>query len=180
VTLRPFDRHHPRLGPGAWVDPAALVIGDVDIGADSSLWPYTVARGDVNRIRIGARTNIQDHSVLHVTHDSRFHPGGHALVIGDEVTVGHRVILHGCTVGDRCLIGMGAVVMDGAVLEPQVLLGAGSLVPPGKVLEGGHLWLGSPARRVRALTGEEREAILYSAGHYVRLKNRHRDQETAS
>lgn len=156
------------------MDPSAVVIGDVVLGEESSLWPMVVARGDVNAIRIGSRTNVQDGSVLHVTHDHGEHPGGHPLSIGNEVTVGHNVTLHGCTVGDRCLIGMGAIVLDGAVLEPDVLVGAGSLVPPGKVLGGGALWLGSPVRRVRALTPEEIHRLAYSADHYVRLAGEYR------
>jgi carbonic anhydrase/acetyltransferase-like protein (isoleucine patch superfamily) len=172
--LRPYAGHNPRIATSAFVDPTALVIGDVEIGADASVWPMSVVRGDVNRIIVGPRTNIQDGSVLHVTHDSYYQPGGFALQVGAEVTVGHRVILHGCEVGNRCLIGMGAVVMDGARLQPEVVLGAGSLVPPGKLLEGGHLWLGSPVRRIRPLSTDEIERLAYSAAHYVRLKDRHR------
>ncbi len=135
MSLRPYQQQSPTVAASAYVDPAAIVIGDVVIGADSSLWPMAVARGDVNFIRIGARSNIQDGSVLHVTH-ARGDQAGHPLLIGDEVTVGHNVTLHGCSIGDRCLIGMASTVLDGAVLEPYVLLGAGSLVPPGKRLEG--------------------------------------------
>jgi carbonic anhydrase/acetyltransferase-like protein (isoleucine patch superfamily) len=155
------------------VDNTALVVGRVRIGDDASLWPMAVARGDVNAIEIGARTNIQDGSVLHVTYDSHYEPGGRPLCIGDGVTVGHRVILHACTVGDYCLIGMGSVVLDGAVLQPRLMLGAGSLVSPGKELEGGFLWLGSPARKMRPLTDQELAFLEYSALHYVALKNKH-------
>lgn len=158
----------------AYVDEQALVLGDVEIGADSSVWPMTVVRGDVNRIRIGERTNIQDGSVLHVTHDGEFDPGGSPLIVGSEVTVGHKVVLHACTVEDRCLIGMGAVVLDGAVVKSGAMVGAGALVSPGKVLDGGYLYLGAPARQARALTERERSFLEYSAAHYVRLKNRHR------
>lgn len=171
MSVRPFKDKVPQIAPGVYVDAAAVVIGDVIIGADSSVWPMAVLRGDVNTIRVGARTSIQDGSVLHVTHDHADVPGGHPCVVGDDVTVGHKVVLHGCTIGDRCLVGMGAIVLDGARLEPEVLLGAGSLVPPGKVLEGGYLWLGAPVRRIRPLTGAEREKLRYSAAHYVRLKN---------
>ncbi len=174
MTIRRFENITPVIDASAYVDDAALVIGDVAIGANSSLWPFVVARGDVNAIRIGARTNIQDHSVLHVTHDGPYNPGGHALHIGDEVTVGHRVILHGCTVEDRCLIGMGATIMDGALVRSQCMVAAGSLVPPGKELESGYLWLGSPVRRQRELRADELAAIAYSAQHYQRLKDRHR------
>ncbi|KPK38299.1 MAG: hypothetical protein AMJ69_08770, partial [Gammaproteobacteria bacterium SG8_47] len=114
MAIRTYNGITPRIDASAFVDDTALVVGNVSIGADSSIWPFAVARGDVNQIHIGHRTNIQDHCVLHVTHDSGYNPGGHALHIGDEITVGHRVILHGCTIEDRCLIGMGAIVMDGA------------------------------------------------------------------
>lgn len=175
MTVRNFQDIAPQLQSGVFVDDTALVLGDVAIGADSSIWPMTVLRGDVNKIRIGARSNIQDNSVVHVTHAHPGVPEGHAVVVGDNVTVGHRVILHGCEIGDHCLVGMGSTVMDGARLEPYVLLGAGSLVAPGKVLEGGYLWLGSPVRKIRPLTDEERRWIEYSAQNYVELKDRHLD-----
>ncbi|TDY03894.1 gamma carbonic anhydrase family protein [Thiohalophilus thiocyanatoxydans] len=172
MAIRDFEEVMPDLHPDVYVDESALVIGDVVIGKDSSVWPFAVIRGDVNIIRIGASTNIQDNSVLHVTHDGPHNPGGYALNVGDNVTVGHRVILHGCSIADNCLIGMGATIMDGAVIPEHTIIGAGSLVTPGKELESG-LWLGSPARRVRELSDEERDLIVYSARHYVRLKNRH-------
>jgi len=173
MPIREFEGHRPAIAPGAFIDETALVVGDVALGENGSLWPFTVARGDVNRIRIGARTNIQDHCVLHVSHDGPHRPGGNDLVIGEGVTVGHRVTLHGCHIASDCLIGVGSIVMDGAVLGRHTLLGAGTLVPPDKTLEPGYLWLGSPARRVRALTDEEIAAIEYSAAHYVHLKDRH-------
>lgn len=173
-NIRPFRQTRPSVPASAYIDPAAIVIGDVVLGEEASLWPMAVARGDVNRIRIGARTNIQDGSVLHVTHDHGDAPGGHPLLIGDEVTVGHNVTLHGCTIGSRCLVGMGSIVLDGAVLEQHVLLGAGSLVPPGRVLDGSALWLGNPVRRVRSLTASEIERLAYSAEHYVRLAEEYR------
>ena len=142
------------------------------MGDDCSVWPMTVIRGDVNHIRIGNRSNIQDGSILHVTHASA-NNDGYALTIGDDVTAGHQVILHGCTIEDRVLIGMGATIMDGAVIQSDVVLGAGSLVAPGKVLESGYLYLGSPAKRVRALTDAERAFFTYSAGNYVKLKDLH-------
>lgn len=175
MAIRPFRHVEPTLHASAYIDPQAVVIGDVVVGADSSLWPMAVARGDVNYIRIGARSNIQDGSVLHVTHGHGEVPAGHPLLIGDEVTVGHNVTLHGCTIGDNCLIGMGSIVLDGAVLEPYILLGAGSLVPPGKILQGGYLWMGSPVKKVRPLTDAERERFAYSAAHYVRLKETYRE-----
>ena len=163
MTIRVFENVIPTIADSAYIDPAALVIGDVSIAADASLWPMAVARGDIGSIRIGARTNIQDGSILHVTHDGPHAPGGYNLNIGSDVTVGHKAILHGCTIGEHCLIGMGAMIMDGARLEARVLLGAGSLVTPGKVLEGGYLWLGSPARRVRPLRSEELDYLDYSS-----------------
>ena len=175
MAIREFEGVLPDIEPTAYVDDTALVIGHVEIGHDSSVWPYTVIRGDVNRIRIGAKSNIQDQSVLHVNHNGPFNPGGNALSVGNKVTVGHRVILHGCTILDNCLIGMGATVMDGAVIQSNTIVGAGSLVTPGKELQGGYLWVGSPVHRVRALSEEEISAIDYSASHYVRLKNRHHE-----
>ena len=172
--VRIFDNQRPAIHASAWIDPAAVVIGDVVIGADSSIWPAAVVRGDVNSIRIGRATNVQDGSVLHVSHAGEFGEGA-ALDIGDEVTVGHRVILHACSIHDRCLIGMGSIVMDNAVIEREVILAAGSLVPEGKRLEKGHLYLGSPATRKRPLTQRERDWLAYSASHYVRLMQRHRD-----
>ena len=171
--IRSFENIMPTIDPSAYIDEQALVIGDVEIEADSSVWPFTVIRGDVNTIRIGARTNIQDNSVLHVTHDGPYNPGGFTLNIGDDVTVGHRVTLHGCDIKDACLIGMGAIIMDGAIVHAGTLVAAGSLVPPNKEVEGGYLWLGNPVKRIRELTTEERESIHYSAQHYLRVKNHH-------
>ncbi|WP_295443424.1 gamma carbonic anhydrase family protein [uncultured Thiodictyon sp.] len=172
--IRPFEGQYPDIDPSAWVDPTAVVIGDVTLGPGASVWPLSVIRGDIHRIRIGAGTNIQDGSILHVSHDSRFRPGGAPLIIHERVTVGHQVVLHGCEIGDLCLIGIGARVLDGAIIEPGTLLGAGSLVTPGQVLTGGALWVGAPARRVRALTERELEYLEYSAANYVRLAGRYR------
>jgi len=174
MAVRSFEGRDPLLAKGVWIDEAAVVIGDVSIGAESSVWPAAVVRGDVHRIRIGARTNIQDGAVLHVTHVHDDAPGGHALEIGDEVTVGHRAVLHGCQVGDRCLIGIGATLLDGVVVPKGTIVAAGALVTPGKHLEPGYLWLGAPARRGRALTEADQAQLAYSARHYVRLKDRHR------
>ena len=151
MSIRTFENIAPQIADSAYVDETALVIGAVRIDEDVSLWPKVVARGDVNTIEIGARTNIQDGTILHVSHDSEFEPGGFPLTIGADITVGHQAILHGCSVEDHCLIGMAATVMDGALLRSGVILGAGSLVPPGRELEGGYLWVGSPARKVRPL-----------------------------
>lgn len=177
MNIRDYLGITPTIGEDVFVDDTALVLGDVHIGRDSSIWPFTVVRGDVNKIRIGENSNIQDNSVLHVTHPHGDVPEGYAVSVGNNVTVGHRVILHGCEIGDNCLIGMGSTVMDGAVIEPYVLLGAGSLVSPGKVLEGGHLWLGSPVRKIRPLTEGERKWIDSSAIHYRELKNKHINEE---
>jgi len=168
----PLAPHHgvePQLAPGAWVHPRATVIGEVRLGADASVWPGAVIRGDVNSITIGEETNIQDGSVLHVSHKTAADPAGGPLVIGARVTVGHTVILHACTIEDECLIGMGSIILDRAVVKKNVLLGAGSLVPEGKVLESGYLYLGRPAKAVRVLTEEEIAYFNYSAKHYVKL-----------
>ena len=171
MTIRSFKGCSPKLGARAYVDDSAVVIGDVELGEDASIWPMCSIRGDVNLIRIGARSNIQDGSVIHVTHRNSELPEGHATRIGSDVTVGHKVMLHGCTVENLCLIGMGSIVLDGAIIRSKVLLGAGSLVPEGKDLEGGYLWLGRPAKKVRELSEQELKWFEYSAMHYVKLKN---------
>ncbi|MEW5789669.1 MAG: gamma carbonic anhydrase family protein [Pseudomonadota bacterium] len=169
MAIESYRDQRPRLGRDVFVHPAATVVGDVELGDEASIWPGVVVRGDVNFIRIGARSNIQDSSVLHVTHRSQRDPLGAPLIIGRDVTVGHMVILHGCTIGDECLVGMGSLVMDKAVLEPRVLLGAGSLVPEGKVLQSGWLYLGRPAKQVRPLTPEELDYFAYHAANYAKL-----------
>lgn len=176
MPIRRFESLTPRIATSAYIDPTAVVIGDVEIGADVSLWPNVVVRGDIHSIKIGDNTNIQDGSVLHVSHDSEFAPGGFPLAVGRAVTVGHMVMLHGCTIEDNCLIGMGSIIMDGARVQAGAMLGAGSLVSPGTIVEGGYLWVGRPARRVRTLTADEQRYLAYSAAHYVRLKNRHRSE----
>ncbi|GGM10408.1 gamma carbonic anhydrase family protein [Pseudomonas asuensis] len=173
MTIRTYQNKTPVLGERAFVDATAVVIGDVELGADSSIWPLTVIRGDMHRVRIGARTSIQDGSVLHITHAGPFNPDGYPLIVGDEVTVGHKVTLHGCTLGNRILVGMGSIVMDGAVIEDNVIIGAGSLVPPGKKLESGFLYVGSPVKQARPLTEKERNFFEYSANNYVKLKDQH-------
>lgn len=173
MNIRPYLDAHPHLGANVYVDPAALVIGDVELGDDASLWPFAVARGDVHYIRIGARTNVQDGAVLHVTHDGDFTPGGFPLIIGDDVTIGHGAIVHACTVKDACLIGMNATVLDGAIVNRHSLIAAGAVVTPGKVVGEGELWVGNPARRMRMLSDEEIERLYYSARHYVKLKDRY-------
>ncbi|TQV70702.1 gamma carbonic anhydrase family protein [Exilibacterium tricleocarpae] len=170
-SIRSHKNHTPKLADGVFVDTTALVIGDVEIGQDSSVWPYAVVRGDMHRIRIGCRTSIQDTSVLHITHAGPFNPDGWPLEIGDDVTVGHSATLHGCAIGSRVLVGIGTIVMDGAIVEDDVVLGAGTLVPPGKRLQSGHLYMGSPAKIIRSLTAREREFFTYSAANYVKLKD---------
>ncbi len=173
-AIRPYKGHAPQMGERVYVDPQACVIGRVWLGDDTSVWPMAVLRGDVHDIRVGARTSVQDGSVLHVTHDGPYHPGGGPLAIGDDVTIGHNVTLHACTIGDRCLIGMGAIVLDGACIENDVIVGAGSLVPPRKRLRAGTLWVGNPVREIRELTARDREQLVYSAAHYVRVKEDYR------
>ncbi|MDD5329398.1 MAG: gamma carbonic anhydrase family protein [Sulfuricella sp.] len=173
-NIAPYRGIDPQIASTAYIHPSAQIIGDVVVGERSSIWCGAVARGDVNFIRIGADSNIQDLSTLHVSHRRPENPEGAPLIIGDRVTVGHNVILHGCKIGDECLIGMGSIVMDNVVLEPRTLLGAGSLVPEGKVLQGGFLYLGRPAKLIRALTEEELAHFAYSAAHYVRLAGDYR------
>lgn len=158
-NIREYKGITPEIGEATYVDPAAAVIGDVVIGEDSSVWPMVSIRGDVNTIRIGDRTNIQDGSILHVTHAGPFSPEGYALTVGNDVTVGHNVVLHACTIEDSCLIGMGSVVLDGAIIKKGAMVGAGSVVSPKKVLEGGYLYLGSPARQARELTEKEKSFL---------------------
>ena len=173
MTIRNFEQHSPVIAESAFVDDMALVIGNVTIAEDASIWPMSVVRGDIHSITIGARSNIQDGSVLHVTHASEYSPDGFPLNVGEGVTVGHKVILHACTIGNYSLVGMGSTVLDGAVLEDNVMLGANSLVSPGKVLESGYLYLGSPATKIRPLKNSEFAWLEYSAKHYIDLKNRH-------
>jgi carbonic anhydrase/acetyltransferase-like protein (isoleucine patch superfamily) len=169
--LRSFKGIMPTLGARAYVDPAATVIGDVVLGDDVSIWPGAILRGDVHYIRIGARSNVQDGSVVHVTHDGPYSPGGFPTIVGEGVTIGHAAVIHACTIEDYCLIGMHATVLDGAVIKKYGFVGAGSVVPPGKVVGERELWLGNPAQRVRLLTDKQIEQLHYSADHYVRLKD---------
>jgi carbonic anhydrase/acetyltransferase-like protein (isoleucine patch superfamily) len=173
-NVRSYQGIEPRIAADAWIDESAVVIGDVEIGQQSSVWPMAVARGDIHRIRIGAGSNIQDGSVLHVSHDSRFLPGGAPTIVHDRVTIGHHAVLHGCEIHDLCLVGIGARVLDRAVLMPRVMLGAGALVPPGKVLQGGYMYVGVPAKATRTLTDLELEYLSYAADHYIQLAIKHR------
>ncbi|MBM69015.1 MAG: gamma carbonic anhydrase family protein [Haliea sp.] len=173
TSLRSFGGHTPSLGQRVLIDPSAVVLGDVELGDDVSVWPQAVIRGDMHRIRIGARTSVQDGSVLHITHAGPYNPDGWPLLIGSDVTIGHNATLHGCTVGNRVLVGMGATIMDGAVVEDAVVIGACALVTPGKTLRSGYLYAGSPAREMRPLSEKELDYFSYSAANYVRLKDQH-------
>jgi carbonic anhydrase/acetyltransferase-like protein (isoleucine patch superfamily) len=170
TALRPYQGVMPTLGARVYVDPAAAVIGRVTLGADVSVWPMAVIRGDVNTIRLGDRSNVQDGCVLHVTHDGPYSPGGLPLVVGEEVTIGHQAVLHACTLGNRILVGMGAIVLDGARIEDEVIIGAGTVVPPHKRVPSRTLWVGNPARQLRTLTDAELQQFAYLAAHYVRIK----------
>jgi carbonic anhydrase/acetyltransferase-like protein (isoleucine patch superfamily) len=174
MAIRPYLGTLPVLGARVHVDETALVIGRVTLADDVSVWPFAVVRGDVNHIEIGARTNIQDGCVLHVVHDGPFTPGGLPLIIGDDVTVGHKAVLHAASIGSRVLVGMGAIILDGAIVEDEVIVAAGSVVPPGKRLAARGLYLGNPAKRVRELTTRELEQFAYGAANYVKIKDHYR------
>lgn len=173
TSVRNFQGHSPQLGERVLIDPSAVVLGDVQLDDDVSVWPQVAIRGDVHRITVGARTSVQDNCVLHVTHAGPYNTDGYPLTIGCDVTIGHSAVLHGCTIGDRVLVGMGAIVMDAAVVENNVVIAAGALVTPGKTLRSGYLYAGSPAREMRELTQGELAYFVYSANNYVKLKNQH-------
>lgn len=179
ANIRPYKNFTPRIHSTAYIDEAAVVIGDVEIGEHSSVWPCVVIRGDIHKIRIGDYTNIQDGSVLHVTHASEFTPEGFPLIVGNHVIVGHNATLHGCTIHDHSLIGMNAVVLDGAVVESRVLVAAGSVVGPGKVLESGYLYRGNPIRKARELSDKELAFLDYSPNHYAELGRNFIDERAA-
>ncbi len=171
--IEAFEGNTPAIHPDAFVHKMAFVNGHTKIGAQSNVWPMAVIRGDINTIEIGARTNVQDGAVLHVSHDSPYSKaGGAPLIIGDDVTIGHNATIHGCTLHNLCLVGMGTVVLDGAVVESEVMVGAGSLVPPYKTLESGYLYVGSPVKQIRRLKETEIEFLKHSAKHYVELAKR--------
>jgi carbonic anhydrase/acetyltransferase-like protein (isoleucine patch superfamily) len=170
-NLRSFQGVTPKLGDEIYIDQSAVIVGDITLADDVSIWPLVAARGDVNTITIGARTNIQDGSVLHVTRKSEHNPNGNPLIIGEDVTVGHKCMLHGCTLGDRILVGMGTIIMDGALIENDVFISAGALVPPNKTLISGYLYVGNPVKQVRPLKESEAAFLKQSAINYVELKN---------
>lgn len=173
-AIRTFQNHTPEIHETCMIDGTCVIIGEVSLADDVSVWPYAVLRGDVNSISIGKRSNVQDGSVLHVSHKNAAKPDGSPLIIGDDVTIGHKVMLHGCRIGNRVLVGMGSIILDDTVVEDDVMIGAGSLVPPRKRLESGFLYVGSPVRQVRTLTDEEKAFLTYSSAHYVRLSGRHK------
>ena len=166
-----YKEHTPKMHDRVFIHETACVIGDVELGDDCSVWPQAVIRGDMHKIRIGHRTSVQDNAVLHITHSSDFNPDGWPLIIGDEVTIGHSAVLHGCTIGNRVLVGISAIILDGAVIEDEVVIGAGCLVPPGKRLASGFVYMGSPAKAARPISDKERAFFSYSAKNYVKLKN---------
>nr|WP_136250666.1 gamma carbonic anhydrase family protein [Ningiella ruwaisensis] len=171
MTIRSYKQKEPKSGSQVYIDESAVLVGDICVGDDSSIWPLVAARGDVNYIKIGKRTNVQDSSVLHVTRKSSTNPNGYPLIIGDDVTIGHKCMLHGCMLGNRILVGMGAIIMDGAVIEDDVFIAAGAIITPNKRAESGYLYVGNPAQKKRPLTTEERDFLKQSALNYVELKN---------
>ena len=172
-SIRSHRGINPQLGLRVYIDPAATVIGNAQLGDDVSVWPRAVIRGDMHAIKVGARSNIQDNAVLHITHASDYNPDGYPLVIGEDVIVGHGAILHGCRLGNRILVGNGAIVNDGAVVEDEVVIGAGCMVPPGKKLPSGFVYVGNPCKPLRALTENEKSFFTYSAANYVKLKDQY-------
>lgn len=174
-SIRSYKGIAPKIGERVYIDESAVLVGDIVLGNDSSIWPLVAARGDVNHIHIGERTNVQDGSVLHVTHKNKENPEGYPLLIGNDVTIGHKVMLHGCTIKDRVLVGMGAIVLDGVTIEEDVMIGAGSLVPPHKTLESGFLYVGSPVKQARPLSDKERAFLQKSSDNYVQNKNDYLD-----
>lgn len=178
MATRPYQGVYPTYSDSVYIDDSAVIVGDIQLGEDASIWPLVAARGDVNTIRIGARSNIQDGTVLHVSRKSSRKAEGSPLIIGDDVTVGHKCMLHGCQLGNRILVGMGAIVMDDAVIEDDVIIGAGSLVPPGKRLQSGFLYVGSPVKQARPLTAAEQAFLTASAENYVVLKNEYLAEQT--
>ena len=173
ANLISFGGKTPRIDPAAFVAPGAQLIGDIEIAPEASIWYNCVLRGDVNRIRIGARTNIQDGSVIHVDSPRPGALGGHPTIIGEEVLIGHLAMVHGCILHDRAFVGLGAIVMDGCEIEGEAMLAAGAMLTPGKRIPSGQLWAGRPAKYVRDLTPEELAGHRIGVAHYVELAKRH-------
>lgn len=179
MTIRSFQGVSPTVPASTYVDEQAVVIGRVTLGEQTNIWPCAVVRGDVNDIRIGDRTNIQDGAVLHVAHEGE-HGKGYALVIGRDVTVGHNATVHACTIEDEVLIGMNATILDGALVPKHCIVGANALVPPGKQLQSGWMYMGIPAKPVRELTEQEIAFFRYSAQHYVKLMQAYQAEESGT
>lgn len=173
-NIRPYLDTHPQIDDSCYIDPMGVVIGDVVLGENVSVWPFAVIRGDVNSIRIGNNSNVQDHAMLHVSHKNADKPDGSPLIIGEDVTIGHHVTLHGCTIGNRVLVGINTIILDDVIVEDDVMIGAGSLVPPRKRLENGYLYVGSPVQKVRPLTDKEKAFLPYSAQNYVKVSGNYR------
>lgn len=174
--LRPYKGRLPTVGPKSYIDESAVLVGDITMGAEVSVWPLVAARGDVNKITIGDRTNVQDGTVLHVTRSSNSHPEGFPLVIGDDVTIGHKCMLHGCTIGNRVLVGMGTIILDGAIVSDDVFIGAGTVVPPNKTLRSGYLYVGNPMKEARPLKDAELAFLKESALNYIVTKNEYLEE----
>ncbi len=170
-SIRTYQGITPQLGQRVYIDEQSTVIGDVILGDDCSVWPHATIRGDMHRIRLGNGCSVQDNACLHITHTSEYNPKGHPLNIGNLVTIGHSAILHGCTVGSRVLVGIGAVILDGAIVENDVLIAASTLVTPNQHLASGYLYKGSPAVKARPLSDREIGQLRYGAENYIRLKN---------
>jgi len=173
IFIRPFKKIYPKIGKRVYIDPKSLVIGNVVLNNDVSIWPFVSIRGDLMQINIGESSNIQDGSILHTTHSSIFNEKGYPIIIGKNVTIGHKVMLHGCTVEEETLIGMNSVILDGAIIQKNAIIGAGSLVSQNKIIKGGYLWVGNPVKKIRILTKKEISFFRYSALHYVSLKNQY-------
>lgn len=173
-NIRPYLDTHPQIDDSCYIDPMGVVIGDVVLGENVSVWPFAVIRGDVNSIRIGNNSNVQDHAMLHVSHKNADKPDGSPLIIGEDVTIGHHVTLHGCTIGNRVLVGINTIILDDVIVEDDVMIGAGSLVPPRKRLESGYLYVGSPVQKVRLLTDKEKAFLPYSAQNYVKVSGNYK------
>ena len=168
-NIRSYLEHTPQIDCSGYIDAMAVVIGDVSLAENVSVWPFAVIRGDVNHIQIGKNSNVQDHAMLHVSHKNKAKPQGSPLMIGEDVTIGHHVTLHGCTIGNRVLIGINSIILDEVIIEDDVMIGAGSLVPPRKVLKSGYLYVGSPVQQIRPLTEQEIAFLPYSAHNYVKV-----------
>ena len=176
-NIRPYLDTTPQIDQTCYIDEMSVVIGEVSLAENVSVWPFAVIRGDVNFIKIGKNSNVQDHSMLHVSHKKADKPEGSPLIIGEDVTIGHHVKLHGCTIGNRVLVGIGTIILDDVVVEDDVMIGAGSLVPPNKRLESGYLYMGSPVKQVRKLTEKELAFLPYSAQNYVKVSRNYLAQD---